>query len=140
MKQDFSKYLVGQVLPSNFLDVPEIEKVHKEVSANDAILSAIYAVDPISKLPTGDISAYVSDKTSPDVKRYILENLMIDTSGYVVPAAPRELSDDDVMFLTRRSDESRETYLSRINKYGVDNKQIVERALASRSVEKPDTE
>ena len=128
MKQDFRKYAAFQNAPINYEPLIMPEMVEKSVNADDAVLTAIYAIDPISNKPTGDISAYMSDKTSPDVKAYIMQNLMQDMSSFANPAAPASLSEDDVLFLQRRNGESRDAYIQRVVKFGKVNQDIVDNA------------
>lgn len=138
MKQDFRKYAAFQNAPINYEPSVMPEKVEKTVNSDDAILSAIYAIDPISNKPTGDISAYMSDKTSPDVKAFIMQNLMQDMSSFANPAAPASLSEDDVLFLSRRTGESRDAYIQRVADFGKANLDIVDNA--RRNVPKADSE
>lgn len=128
MKQDFRKYAAFQNAPINYEPLIMPEMVEKSVNADDAVLTAIYAIDPISNKPTGDISAYMSDKTSPDVKAYIMQNLMQDMSSFANPAAPSSLSEDDVLFLQRRNGESRDAYIQRVVEFGKANQDIVDNA------------
>ena len=128
MKQDFRKYAAFQNAPESYEPSIMPEKVEKTVNADDAVLTAIYAIDPISNKPTGDISAYMSDKTSPDVKAYIMQNLMQDMSSFANPAAPASLSEDDVLFLQRRNGESRDAYIQRVAEFGKANQDIVDNA------------
>ena len=128
MKQDYRKYAAFQNAPINYEPSIMPEKVEKTVNSDDAVLTAIYAIDPISNKPTGDISAYMSDKTSPDVKAYIMQNLMQDMSSFANPAAPASLSEDDVLFLSRRSGESRDAYIQRVVEFGKANQDIVDNA------------
>ena len=138
MKQDFRKYAAFQNAPTNYEPLVMPDKVDKSVNSDDAVLKAIYAIDPISKKPTGDISAYMSDKTSPEVKAYIMQNLMQDMSSFANPAAPASLSEDDVLFLSRRPGESRDAYIERIAEFGKANQDIVDNA--RRTVPKTDSE
>ena len=128
MKQDFRKYAAFQNAPKSYEPSIMPEKVEKTVNSDDAVLTAIYAIDPISNKPTGDISAYMSDKTSPDVKAYIMQNLMQDMSSFANPAAPASLSEDDVLFLQRRNGESRDAYIQRVVEFGKANQDIVDNA------------
>ena len=128
MKQDFRKYAAFQNAPKSYEPSIMPEKVEKTVNSDDAVLTAIYAIDPISNKPTGDISAYMSDKTSPDVKAYIMQNLMQDMSSFVNPAAPASLSEDDILFLQRRNGESRDSYIQRVAEFGKANQDIVDNA------------
>lgn len=67
------------------------------------ILSAIYSLDPVTKLPTGDIAMFVSDKTSPEVRMYIANMLMSDTSGNALPKLPDGLDETTAFSLERKS-------------------------------------
>ena len=40
------------------------------------LLDVIYCLDSDTKLPKGDILMYISAKTSPEVRQFILDNLM----------------------------------------------------------------
>ena len=57
MKQDFRKYAAFQNAPKSYEPSIMPDKVEKTVNSDDAVLTAIYAIDPISNKPTGDISA-----------------------------------------------------------------------------------
>lgn len=84
--------------------------------ANRSLLEAIYAPDPISGWPTGDIACYVSDKTSPAVKDFIKANLMIDVSSARLPSVPADVDDSVVLQLSRHGSESMYEYADRINR------------------------
>ena len=51
-------------------------KSQKEVLYDD-----IFAIDPITKLPSGDITVYMSNETSPQVKDFIKNNLLLDCTS-----------------------------------------------------------
>lgn len=108
---------------------PFVEKkpIESKVGSDTSLLSAIYSLDPITNAPTGDIACYVSDKTSSDVKRYILENLMRDVSSDAMPAVSG-LSDDEILTYQRGRDESRDAYAFRLSEYARMNAKIVEDA------------
>lgn len=138
MKQDFRKYAAFQNSPKSYEPSIMPEKVEKTVNSDDAVLTAIYAIDPISNKPTGDISAYMSDKTSSDVKAYIMANLMQDMSSFANPAAPASLCEDDILFLQRRNGEPRDAYIQRVAEFGKANQDIVDNA--RRTVSTSDSE
>lgn len=138
MIQDPKKYAAFQNAPKSYEPSIMPEKAEKCVNSDDAILNAIYSIDPISNKPTGDISAYMSDKTSIDVKSFIMQNLMQDNSSFANPAAPASLSEDDVLFLSRRTGESRDAYINRVAEFGKANQDIVDNA--RRNVPKADSE
>ena len=107
----------------------ELEKVEK-VSPADAFLRLVYALDPISNLPTGDLCYMVSDKANPEVKAWVLQNIQMDTSSAANMTAPDGLSDDDLITLTRKQGESTEAYAERVNIFFQNNKAVVEDGLS----------
>ena len=54
-------------------DVPPVEE--KE----NPLLNIVYGVDEHTGLPAGDMSFYMSSKTSPEVRQFIIDNLMQPT-------------------------------------------------------------
>lgn len=89
-----------------------------EISDNDSnnsLLRLIYAIDSRTKLPTGDLTYYVSDKANPEIKKFILDNLMMDTSGAANVSVPKGLSDDLAFEFARNNGESLEDYANRLN-------------------------
>lgn len=91
--------------------------MNTDESLRSPLLEAIYACDPITGLPSGDITCYVSSNTSPEVKKYILDNIMIDLSVAKLPSAPVGLDDDTVASLTRSVGESSFDYASRVSNF-----------------------
>lgn len=85
-----------------------------EQNPKDTLLSVIYAPDVRTGLPTGDIQYYVSDKANPDVKQFILQNLMMDVSSAKNITNPSGLSDDALLELSRNSNETPDQYISRL--------------------------
>lgn len=110
------------VAPDN---VPEL--VQDRHDAKDSFLSIVFSVDPLTKLPTGDLQYMVSDKVNPEVKQWVIQNLLLDTSAAKAPAAPRGLSDDDVMALVRQPNESSQAYMNRVNMFAKTNQEIYDR-------------
>lgn len=91
---------------------------------NKPLLDAIYALDPVTNLPSGDIACFVSANTSPEVKKFILDNIMCDTSKAALPPVPDGIDDDTAFYLSRGIDESVESYTSRLNKYAESNLEL----------------
>lgn len=81
----------------------------------DSLLSLVYKRDERTGLPTGDLSYLVSDKANPEVKQFILDNLMQDVSSAKNISAPAGLSDGDVLALSRNVGESVADYATRLN-------------------------
>ena len=132
MKRDESIFNYGHAVRQKeilaHLVEPELpEEIVRPVTAAESFLSLVYAIDPITKLPTGDLNYLVSDKANPEVKQWVLQNLMIDTSGAVVPSPPRGLSDDDIANLSRDPHEDINSYMERVNQYAKDNIELYER-------------
>lgn len=88
--------------------------VEVEKKPSDSLLSVIYAPDARTGLPTGDIQYFVSDKANPDVKQFILQNLMMDVSAAKNVTNPSGLSDDALLELSRNSNETVDQYISRL--------------------------
>lgn len=117
--------LDGAVAP--VIDEKEAEKVLPP-SPGDSFLSIVYAINPLTRLPTGDLSYMVSDNVNPEVKQWVLSNLLFDVSAAAVPAAPNGLSDDDIIALSRDPKEDINSYMERVNIYAKSNDEFVKRA------------
>lgn len=95
---------------------PEDPVVEQSVNQNmdKSLFDLVFSVDPCSGLPVGDLAMYMSENTSPEVKRFIELNLhkpydvSSDTSG------KKGLTDDDVAMYMRDSDESISAYRMRM--------------------------
>ena len=99
-------------------DFPEKVQAFEGEESNssiDAILKLVYAPDGRTGLPTGDLCYLVSDKANPQVKEFIKTQLLLDTSPAVIPAGKYNLSDDDLLALSRGTDEDLEAYVERLN-------------------------
>lgn len=130
-RMDYARFVDDY--PENFNEVVEIPEVEKRVNSTDAILQEIYAPDPRTGLPTGDIGYFVSDKANPEIKQFILEQLFMDVSGSANLSAPKGLSDDDILLLSRQSGESNQDYMQRLNGE-IDNFKRINDELSKRTV------
>lgn len=75
----------------------------------------VYMVDPITLLPANDEAVFLSDKTSPEIKDFILQNLR---STVEIPKSSfPDVPEDDLIALTRNSGESRYDYAQRVYKH-----------------------
>ena len=138
MKKDLYLYM-GLSIPNTIdLDSLKDEPVESSDSAK-GILQAIYGLDPITKLPTGDIMCYLASTTPLEIKQYILDNLMIDVSSQALPKVPEGVDEDTVFQLQRNKDESVDSYRARINDYMVSQVNIRNMAIenAKREASKP---
>lgn len=99
---------------ANIVEPPKVEEVvEKEHSDEDALLKVIYQIGS-DGYPVGDLSVFVGKNASPEVKKFILDNLMKDVSGMANPSS-MDLSDDEITTLTRGSNESMADYAARLN-------------------------
>lgn len=69
-------------------DVPEASVL----KSGDEILDVIFSPDPVTGLPSGSLSMYLSDKTNDEVRSYIEKNLLFDTSSSAVTSSPEVYS------------------------------------------------
>lgn len=119
--KQYNEVLTVNYCPPQFIEFPESDIVKKE----DDILDLIFSVDPLTGYPTGDISMYMSDKTSVEVRDFISQNLMrpINDDGTVLDLPSnvregfRELPDDLLSDLSRDRYETVEQYEERINNF-----------------------
>lgn len=72
---------IGQIIRPKHYDAYE-RTVEADAKTNEAesIANLVFATDPRTGLPADDIGVYMSDKTHPDIKRYIEENLFAEIS------------------------------------------------------------
>lgn len=138
MKKEMYDFL-GLAVPSAIdLDLLKPDDVESSDSSQ-AILQAIYAFDPVTRLPTGDIMCYLASTTPSEVKQYILDNIMIDTSSQKLPSLPEGLDEDTAFALERKNGESVDVYRSRISDYMSEQVRIINMAIENekRQASKP---
>ena len=109
------------------------KEVERSLSPQDSLLSIVYAKDEETGLPKGDLQYLVSDKANPEVKQFVLDNLMKDVSSAQNVAAKYNLSDDDILALSRNPNESIQDYANRLNTSIMRDKYIIQ---SSKQVEK----
>lgn len=104
-------------LGDNYQSACKVEEVEGEIkqSPSDSIVRLVYAPDSRTGLPTGDLNYLVSDKANPQVKEFIKTQLMMDTSAAKNVTAKFDLSDEDVLSLSRNTGESLDDYVARLN-------------------------
>ena len=96
------------------LDVKELPEFAPVENNDSPLLDIVYSVDEKTGLPVGDLSFYMSNKTSPEVRQFIIDNLM-QPCNHVDGI---ELSEEDSLFdMVRERGETQEAYLSRMKKY-----------------------
>lgn len=106
----------------------QLEKFEVKESPVDSLLKIIYSPDPVTGLPTGDLSYYVSDSVNPDIKAFVLQNLMFDTSNVANVKVPDGIDAELAFALQRGHDEDSESYASRIKDYMDKNIELIKRS------------
>lgn len=123
-KYDFMRR--AKEIESKVVDVKVDERpVMEKHDPNSALLKVIYSCDS-SGLPCGDLKYYVNSKANPEIKQWILNNLMFDTSSAQNVKIPDGLDSDTAFALQRVAGESVEQYASRINQFAQDNLSFVQ--------------
>lgn len=92
-----------------------------------ALLEVIYQVGS-NGYPVGDLAMYASSQASPEVRRFILDNLLLDVSGNANPSSVN-LDDDTITVLTRQAGESMQSYAARLNKSIETDKFIIQKTI-----------
>lgn len=111
--------------------------VDPQPDPKDSLLSLVYAVDERTQLPTGDLQYLVSDKANPQVKQFILDNLMQDVSAAQNVSAKYNLSDDDILALSRNQRESIQEYADRLNASIEKDRWMIEQAVSQSKKDVP---
>ena len=100
------------------IETPKVEKdyiVPEYDVERNPVLNMIYAPDPNTGLPCGDLACYLGDKTSPEVREFIRLNMLQQIPD--VPVLPDELSDEDAFDFIRGKDETPAQYCQRMSAY-----------------------
>lgn len=106
-------------------DVPDPVNSDSEI---DSILKEIFSVDPRTGLPMGDIAYYLSPDGNPAVKEWLVNNLLKPRSGGT--DYNPDMTDDMIIEMSRRYDESVEDYSSRLMGIYDEAKQFYDEGIA----------
>lgn len=80
----------------------------------ERLFDEIFGVDPRTKLPNSDVALFLSDNTAPEIKDFIVNQLMSDNHLSGDGASYDGLDDDVIAQYTRSHDESIDSYRNRI--------------------------
>lgn len=114
---------------------PDYEKEPDEVKDTSElanILSEIFAVNPLTGLPEGDLAYYMSPNGNPSVREWLANNLLKPRFGERF--AKEGLTDDMIAEYARMPSESTLDYASRMRLYYDEASKL----LQSEKVDKPD--
>lgn len=96
-----------------FVEVVGRDLVSDVVDSSKVLFDKIFAVNPVTNLPDGDIAVFMSENTSPEIKAFIQSQLMTP-NGQQSDTSFDGLSDDDLASLSRGADEPLAAYASRM--------------------------
>lgn len=110
----------AQIAEYDFEPMPEPEpepdflRFDERKKPDDLIFDEIFAVNPLTKLPDGDIACFVNENTSESVRTFILQNLTRDNGLSSDSADFAGLDDDVIALYTRGIDEPVAHYRDRV--------------------------
>lgn len=114
MKRNLAKFFshfIGINLATR--DVLEVQEPEEIIDELHQILKEIFSVDPATGLPKGDIAYFLSKDGNPQVKAWLESNLLSPRSANGMQD-PAKVSDDLIVEMSRKSDETTEGYASRL--------------------------
>lgn len=117
--------------------LPPAEPVEFQNSAFDEIVRIVYQPDERTGLPTGDLTYFVSDSVNPEIKQFILNNIMLDTSSAANVPIPKGMDEGLAFDLMRQPNEELNSYRNRLNDYIQMNKHLIESASVQFKSENP---
>lgn len=107
-----------------YCDPPERKEKQKVRSSSEDMLDLIYCLDPVTNLPSGALSQYLSDKTNAQVRDFIERNLMVEHGDSPYSTYPANLREEvlklDSEFIAKTSRdrfESKDHYEARVQRY-----------------------
>lgn len=95
-------------------------------SQKEQVFNLIFAPDDFSGLPRNDIGVFLNEKTSPQVREFIQSQLHHDFCPKV--SVPDGITDDDISYCTRKSNETVEDFAQRISNYMRYQKSVINKA------------
>lgn len=109
----FTQY--NQIADLDFEFIKPDEKPDERVTPDNLIFDEIFAVNPVTKLPDGDIACFMNENTSEAVRQFIIQNLTADNGSSSDSFGEfSALDDDDIAMFTRNSGESVSDYRDRL--------------------------
>lgn len=114
------------------LELPIIRSIPKCEIVEDSselgrLCQLVYAVDPRTNLPSGDLQVLFGDNVNPDIRDWITRQLLqpVDFGGVSSIKQGQQLDDDTILSCMRKRGESSSEYISRMNDYllSINNKE-----------------
>lgn len=116
----YSGYRPEDYMPASY---PDGKKKTDVRGKDDDMLDIIFCRDPLTNLPAGSLSMYLSDKTNEQVRKWIEDNLLRENPESVmsVPSNLRDellkLDSDFIAKVSRNRFEDKESYEKRVQSY-----------------------
>lgn len=123
-KSEYIKFSQYVGLDNDPCLIPDPSPVKSE-SDFDRILNEIFSVDPVSGLPMSDIQYYLSPNGNPQVREWLMNNLLkprANSSGQSLDG----VTDDMIHEFSRRVDESLDDYALRLSNIRDEAKKFIE--------------
>ena len=102
--------LINLPVPSRRSNIVE-SKLPDVLDQREQLFDTIFSINPHTGLPSSDISAFLTDKVSPEIKDFIQKELLKPAQKV---GASSDLSDDDLVRFSRQNGESVAAYKSRL--------------------------
>lgn len=112
--------------------IPDPPEIRSE-SDLQRVLDAIFTVDEKSGLPRSDVQYYLSPNGNPEVREWLINNLMKPRADKLRTNIDG-VTDDMLAEFSRRADEDMDSYRYRIYNLGVEAREFAE-ALKSKDTE-----
>lgn len=113
MNRELAKYLSHfQGVDIHYENKPKDPEPVKSTSELQSILEEIFSVDPVSGFPKGDIQYYLSADGNPMVKQWLETHLL--QPRVTGSQSPKDVTDDMIVEMSRKSDESVDDYSARL--------------------------
>lgn len=115
MKRSLAKYLshfegVDINIQTIKIEIPDAEVDDSKLRA---VFNEIFAVDPISGFPRGDIQYFMSEDANPVVKQWLLDNLLSPRAKQT-GSSIEGVTDDMIVEMSRKDGESVGAYQHRL--------------------------
>lgn len=114
------------------VELPIIRSIPKRERVEDSselgrLCQLVYATDPRTNLPSGDLQVLFGDNVNPDIRDWITRQLLqpVDFGDVSSIKQGQQLDDDTILSCMRKRGESSSEYISRMNDYllSINNKE-----------------
>lgn len=122
------KFAIFQGIDCNRIEEKDFPEHVISDSELDNVLREIFSVDPLTGFPKGDIAYYLSEDGNPVVKDWLVNNLLKPRS--IGNPLKEGVTDDMIVEMSRKADESVDDYSSRLMGIFDDAKKVYEESIS----------